>query len=243
MRFSIITLFPEFFNSIFNASLIGKAISKEIIKVEVIYLRDFADEPHKITDDRPFGGGVGMVLKPEPIFRAVEYIQEKFGEGRIILLSPKGELLNQEKVKKLSAIDHIILICGRYEGVDERVAKFLAHEEISIGDYILSGGEYASLIMVDAIARLVPGVIGKEEATEEESFKDNLLEYPHYTRPREYRGYKVPEVLLSGNHAAIRRWRREQAIINTYLKRPDLLQKANLNEEDIRFLYSLKNPS
>lgn len=241
MRFEIITIFPEFFENIFSYSIIKRAIEKKIIEINVYNLRDFTTDKHKTVDDRPFGGGAGMVFKPEPIFKAVEFIKDKTGKDlKVILLSPQGKLFNQEKAKELAKEENIVLICGHYEGVDERVAKYLADEEISIGDYVLTGGEIPALVIIDCVSRLLPKVLGKEISLEEESFSRNLLEYPHYTRPRKFRNFSVPEVLLSGNHKMIKEWRIKESLRNTYLKRPDLLKKAHLTEYEKKILLKIK---
>lgn len=209
ITFNIITIFPKIFNSYFKESLLGKAQKKGLIKIKVHDLRGFASDKHKSVDDMPYGGGVGMVLKVEPIYKAVQKIKNKNKKTRVILFSAKGKKLTQDKVKQLSKFSQLILICGRYEGVDERVAKYIADEEISIGEYVLSGGEIPAMAVVEAVSRYVRGVIGKEESLREESFsgRDKKLEYPQYTRPEEFRGFRVPKMLLSGNHKKIREWR------------------------------------
>jgi len=235
MRFTIITLFPDFFSSPLKTSILGKAIKNQKIKVNVINIRDFAVGKHKVTDDTPYGGGRGMVMKPEPIIKAIKSIKKDNSEAWVTLLSPQGRLFNQILAGELSQKRHLVLICGHYEGVDQRVRYFL-DDEISLGDFVLTGGEPAALCIIDAIARLLPGVIGKPQSLEEESFTEGLLEYPQYTRPAEYAGYKVPEILLSGHHKNIAQWRRQQAILHTLLLRPDLLSSASLTKEDKEFL-------
>ena len=225
MRIDILTIFPGIFESPLRESLLGKAIAAGLLDVRVHDIREHASGRHRQVDDEPYGGGPGMVMKPEPIFAAVEALGP--GERRIILLSPAGRRLDQALVRELAAEPWLVLICGRYEGVDERVVEGLPAEELSIGDYVLSGGELPALVVVEAVARLVPGVIGREESHERDSFgPEGLLDHPHYTRPAEFRGMRVPEVLLSGNHAEIERWRREAALEKTRRNRPDLLEGA-----------------
>ena len=235
MRFTIITLFPDFFSSPLKTSILGKAIKNQKIKVDVINIRDFAAGKHKVSDDAPYGGGKGMVMKPEPIIKAIKSIREDNSAAWVTLLSPQGRLFNQILAGELSQKRHLVLICGHYEGVDQRVRYFI-DDEISLGDFVLTGGEPAALCIIDAVARLLPGVIGKPQSLEEESFSEGLLEYPQYTRPAEYAGYKVPEILLSGHHKNIAQWRRQQAILHTLLLRPDLLSSTSLTEEDKEFL-------
>ncbi|MDL1965142.1 MAG: tRNA (guanosine(37)-N1)-methyltransferase TrmD [Candidatus Desulfofervidus auxilii] len=235
MRFTIITLFPDFFSSPLKTSILGKAIKNQKIKVDVINIRDFAAGKHKVSDDAPYGGGKGMVMKPEPIIKAIKSIREDNSAAWVTLLSPQGRLFNQILAGELSQKRHLVLICGHYEGVDQRVRYFI-DDEVSLGDFILTGGEPAALCIIDAVARLLPGVIGKPQSLEEESFSEGLLEYPQYTRPAEYAGHKVPEILLSGHHKNIAQWRRQQAILHTLLLRPDLLLSAHLTEEDKEFL-------
>ncbi|MDA2933906.1 tRNA (guanosine(37)-N1)-methyltransferase TrmD [Acidobacteria bacterium AH-259-D05] len=207
--------------------MIHQAQKKGLLETQIVDLREFAEDRRGTVDDRPYGGGEGMVLKPDLIFKAVEWCLHESGNGgHIVVLSPQGKRFDQNKAKELSLKTHLILICGRYEGVDQRVADYLAHEEISVGDFVLSGGEFAALLMVDAVCRLVPGVVGKGGSILEESFMEDLLDYPHYTRPAEFRGWKVPEVLLSGDHAAIERWRRREALQRTQKGRPDLLEEG-----------------
>jgi tRNA (guanine37-N1)-methyltransferase len=235
MRIDLLTLFPEFFLSPLNQSMLRRAQELKKVIFRVINIRDFATDRHKITDDRPFGGGPGMVMKPEPLVGAIRQVRQEDPDTGVILLSPAGRLFNQEMAVELAQRPALLLICGHYEGVDERVRHFV-DEEISIGDYVLTGGEIPALVVVDAVTRLIPGVLGNEEATAEESFQTGLLEYPHYTRPREFEGLTVPEVLLSGDHARIARWRREQALRRTKALRPELLDQATLSLEDQEFL-------
>jgi tRNA (guanine37-N1)-methyltransferase len=221
MRIDILTLFPGLFDGPLRESLLGKAIEGDLLEVRVHDIREHARDRHRSTDDYSFGGGPGMVMKPEPIFEAVESLGE--GDKRVILLSPAGRRLDQPLVRQLASQPWLVLICGRYEGVDERVVSGLHAQEVSIGDYVLSGGEVAALVMVEAVARLVPGVVGNEESLEPESFQAALLDHPHYTRPRTYRGMDVPDALLSGDHAKIADWRRGAAVEKTRRNRPDLL--------------------
>jgi tRNA (guanine37-N1)-methyltransferase len=222
VRVDVFTIFPGIFESPLRESLLGRAIASGLVDVRLHDIRDFTTDKHRQVDDDPYGGGPGMVMKPEPVFAAVGSLPEE--PKRIILLSPAGRRLDRELVRELSDEPWLVLICGRYEGVDERVAEGLPAEEISIGDYVLSGGEVPALVVLEAVTRLLPGVIGREESHERDSFEDGLLDHPHYTRPQEFRGMRVPEVLLSGDHAAIERWRREKAVEKTRRMRPDLLE-------------------
>lgn len=241
MIFNILTIFPGIFKSPLTESLLKKAMDKGLIQVRVWDLRDFATDKHRMTDDYPYGGGVGMVMKPEPIIRAVDTLKTEEPEAKAILLTPQGEPFHQRLAKRMSAHKHWILICGRYEGMDERVRFAAVDQEISIGDYILTGGEIPALVLIEAISRYLPGFLGCEQSAEEDSFSKGLLEYPQYTRPPAFRGMEVPEVLLSGNHAQIERWRHREALRRTFLRRPDLLEQALLSEEDLNFLRELKN--
>ncbi|MGQ9776825.1 MAG: tRNA (guanosine(37)-N1)-methyltransferase TrmD [Thermodesulfobacteriota bacterium] len=240
MKFDILTLFPNLFSSPFQESILRKAIAKGLIQVRIINIRDFSSESHQVVDDAPYGGGQGMVMKIEPIARAIEWIKSQNPSAWSIYLTPQGKTLHHELAKELSQRSHLILLCGRYEGVDERVREHFIDEEISIGDYILTGGEFAAMVLVDVISRLLPGVLGSDRSAIEDSFSQSLLEYPQYTRPSNFRGYSVPEVLLSGNHSAISRWRRKEALKRTYLRRPDLLGKAQLSKEDLELLEEVK---
>lgn len=214
MRFHIMTLFPEIFNSYMDESIMKRAVEKGIIEVHIYNIRDFSNNKHKKVDDYPFGGGAGMVMTPQPIYDTYKHIitTHNINNPSVIYLTPKGKVYNQSMAKQMSLKEDIILLCGHYEGIDERIIDLIVTDEISIGDYVLTGGELPALIMIDSISRLIPGVLNQEESFEEESFKDNLLEYPHYTRPRDFEGLKVPEVLLSGNHKKIDEWRREESI-------------------------------
>lgn len=238
MRIDILTTFPQMIEAVVSESVIGRARQRGMVDIEAVNLRDFTDDKHHTTDDAPYGGGPGMVMKPDPVFRAVEALtSRKAGrKTRILLMTPQGKRFDQKMAEELSRESDIIMICGRYEGVDERVREHLVTDEVSIGDYVLTGGELAAMVIADAVSRLIPGVLGDETSPEAESFSSGLLEYPQYTRPADYRGYKVPEVLLSGNHAEIEKWRREMALKRTLERRPDLLENAPLNEQDRRVL-------
>ncbi|HIC87952.1 MAG TPA: tRNA (guanosine(37)-N1)-methyltransferase TrmD [Anaerolineae bacterium] len=282
MHFDILTLFPGMFAGVFEDSIIKRARERGLITIALHNIRDYATDKHHMTDDTPYGGGGGMIMKPEPIFNAVEAVLARpprplmdlhAGQGyvcasaaemggissmadaieteiptaaasetpevSIILLSPQGRLFTQAVARELARYDRLILICGRYEGVDERVRQHLITDEISIGDYVLSGGEVPAMVIVDAVTRLLPGALGDEEATSKDSYADGLLEHPHYTRPAEYRGWRIPDILRSGHHANIARWRRQQSLRRTLERRPDLLAHANLTDEDRAFLATL----
>lgn len=238
-KFFTISIFPQLIEGLKNTGIIHQAIKKGIISIENINPRDFTNDKHKTVDDTVYGGGPGMLLKPEPIFKAYESILEKGHKPYVLITEPWGRKFDQKFAKELSQKEEILIICGRYEGVDERV-KSIIDEEVSIGDFILSGGEPAAVVIIDAVARLVPGVVGDENSLHVDSFSDNLIGYPNYTRPAEFRGMKVPEVLLSGNHKLIEKWRRWQQLERTYKKRPDLLEKAELSEEDKKILNLIK---
>jgi len=243
LNFEVLTLFPGLIEGPLNESILKRGRGKGLLNVTVRNIRDFTDDKHKTADDSPYGGGAGMVLKPEPIFRAFEAVKAAHPgeEPRSILLSPQGRLFDQKKAEQLSEErTTIVLLCGHYEAVDERVVDLLIDEELSIGDYVLTGGELAALVVIDAAARLLPGVLGDEESSYRDSFGEGLLDHPHYTRPAEFRGRKVPDVLLSGNHAEIEKWRRREALRVTLIKRPDLLGKADLMAEDRKVLEELK---
>ncbi len=234
MKIDVLTIFPEFFREVFDFGIIRRARLAGLVSINAVDVREFATDKHKMTDDRPFGGGDGMVMKPEPIFAAIENLtgtadREAYPPGtRVVLLSPQGKPFRQDDAKEFaSGTEHIVLICGRYEGVDERVNEALVTDEISIGDYVLSGGEPAAVVLVDSIVRLLPNALGSETSAENDSFSDGLLDCPHYTRPAEFRGMVVPEVLLNGNHAEIEKWRREKALEKTRLNRKDLLVGEN----------------
>ena len=231
MRFDIITIFPEIFRGVFEFGIIRRAVEAGLIELQIHDLRDFTYDRHHQVDDRPFGGGAGMVMKPEPLFRAVEALTHKTEATRVVLMSPQGKRFNQQIAKEFAEMPRLLLICGRYEGIDERVVENLVTDEVSIGDYVLSGGEIPAMVVVDAVTRLLPGALGCDESAEQDSFSNGLLDYPHYTRPSEYRGLKVPEVLLSGHHAEIDKWRREKAMEKTRKNRPDLLAEQAKPEE------------
>lgn len=239
MKIRILSLFPEMFTGVFNSSILKKAQDKEEVAIDVVNFRDYSRNKHHQVDDYPYGGGAGMVLKPEPIFNAIEALPpSSSGKRRIILLCPQGERFNQQKAEELAKEEELVFICGHYEGYDERIREHLVTDEISIGDFVLTGGELAAMTVVDSVVRLLPNVLGKAASHEQDSFSTGLLEHPHYTRPVEYRGYKVPDVLLSGNHAAIDRWRREQSLKRTFERRKDLLENAELTDTEKRMLQS-----
>jgi tRNA (guanine37-N1)-methyltransferase len=225
VRIDVVTIFPEALEPFLRASLLGKAVERGLLTTTVHNLRNYTSDPHRKVDDEPYGGGPGMVMTAQPFFDAVAAIapERTRGSPRVILLSPQGRRLTQEIARELAALAWVVLLCGRYEGVDERVADHLADEELSVGDYVLAGGEVAALVVIDAVARLVPGVVGEPASIEQDSFQEGLLDHPHYTRPASFRGHDVPEVLLSGDHAKIERWRREEAAQRTRDRRPDLL--------------------
>lgn len=238
MRIDILTLFPEMFPGVLGASILGKAQERGLVTINVVNFRQYAGNKHGTVDDTPYGGGAGMVLKPEPIFRAVEAILEEVPDTkpRIILLCPQGRTFRQEIAEELAQEKHLIFLCGHYEGFDERVRQHLATDELSIGDYVLTGGELPAMVIIDAVVRLLPGVLGNEESARTDSFATGLLEHPHYTRPADFRGWKVPEVLLSGHHANIARWRKKEALRRTMERRPDLLERLEWDDE-LRELY------
>ncbi|HEC35014.1 MAG TPA: tRNA (guanosine(37)-N1)-methyltransferase TrmD [Anaerolineae bacterium] len=240
MRFDVLTLFPEMFSGPLEASILKRARERGIISVHLHNVRDYATGRHRTTDDTPYGGGGGMVMKPEPIFAAVEAVLDGEEGVPVILLSPQGRVFTQAVAAELARHPRLVLICGRYEGVDERVRQHLINDEISIGDYVLSGGELAAMVMIDAVTRLLPGALGDPGAVFEDSHARGLLEYPHYTRPAVFRGWVVPEVLLSGDHAAITRWRQEQALQRTWERRPDLLERARLTPQERELLVRLR---
>ena len=239
MRFDVLTLFPAMFDPLMHVGVIGRAAAKRVFDIEVHNLRDWADPPHYVVDDAPYGGGGGMVMKPEPVYRALSAVRRRAPDSRVILTTPQGKTFRQEDAVAFSHTAGVIFLCGRYEGVDERIRSWV-DAEYSIGDYVLTGGEYAALVMVDAIARLVPGVLGNDASAEDDSFSDGLLEYPHYTRPAEFEGMAVPPVLVSGNHAEVARWRRRESLRRTVQRRPDLLEAVKLNEADRRFVEDLR---
>lgn len=234
MRIDILCLFPEMFASPFSHSIVKRAEGRGLVEVVTHNIRDFAHDRHATVDDYPYGGGVGMVLKPEPVFEAVEHVQQLTGATGypVVLLSPRGRLFNQGVAAELARCPQLVLICGHYEGVDERVTEHLATDELSIGDYVLTGGEIAAMVVVEAVVRLLPGVLGSDESALDESHTGGLLEYPHYTRPEQFRGLSVPPVLLSGNHGEIAAWRRRQSLLATAARRPDLLDRVTLSDKE-----------
>jgi len=242
MKIDILTLFPGLFASPFAESILGKAQERGLLEVQAFNLRDWATGKHQVTDDSPYGGGDGMVLKPEPIAAALQSLKAQSPQARVLMMTPQGKVFSQADAQRLSAESGLIFVCGRYEGFDER-ARGMVDEELSIGDVVLTGGEPAAMVMIDAIGRLLPGVLGSSGSAETDSFSDGLLEYPQYTRPVEFAGQRVPEVLLSGNHAAIAAWRREQQLRRTLHRRPDLLATAALSDSDRRILERLQQES
>jgi tRNA (guanine37-N1)-methyltransferase len=247
MQFEVFTLLPEVFPPYLESSILQRARQRGSIEVRVHNIRDYTKDRHHTTDDTPYGGGGGMVMKPEPVFEAVESvlgissIHAQPTPFPIILLTPQGRVFTQRVAEEFSRYERVALLCGRYEGVDERIREHLVTDEISVGDYVLTGGELPALLVIDAVSRLLPGVLGDPTGAEDDSHSMGLLEYPHYTRPPEFRGWKVPEVLLSGDHAKIEAWRREQALQRTFKKRPDMLEKAELSEKDKKFVEGLKS--
>jgi len=237
MRIDILTIFPGMFRGPFEESIVKRAVEKGIVQIFLHDIRDYASDRHRTVDDYPYGGGPGMVMKPEPLFAAVDDVQGQAAErGPIVLLTPQGRLFDQEVAVELAGHDRIVLICGHYEGVDARVHEHLVTDEISIGDYVLSGGELAAMVVVDAVVRQIPGVLGSPLSSADDSFAQGLLEHPQYTRPADFRGMSAPEVLLSGNHGEIARWRRQQSLLRTARRRPDLLVRADLSKEEKQWL-------
>ncbi len=236
MFFTVLTIFPEMFDPFWAHGIIRKAIEEKKILTSTINIRDYAQDRHQVTDDRPYGGGSGMVMKPEPLAGAIRDAAQRIPEAKTVLLTPQGRVFDQRMAQELASSDGLVLVCGRYEGVDERVCHDLVDYEISIGDYVLTGGELAAMIIIDAVTRLIPGVLGGEQAAEKDSFANGLLEHAHYTRPRIFEGSQVPEVLLSGHHQEIEKWRLESSLMRTLLKRSDLLQKKDLDRQEIEIL-------
>ncbi len=241
MHIDILTLFPEFFASPLHQSILKRALAGGIVQVELINLRDFAFDRHKVTDDRPFGGGPGMVLKIEPLVKAITWGRQHRPNLRVILLSPQGRVFKQAIAVELAGLNNVMLICGHYEGVDDRVQHYI-DDEISLGDFILTGGEIPALVILDAVTRLLPGSLGDEDSAQEDSLKDNLLKGPQYTRPREFNGHCVPDILFSGDHQRVAQWRRQEAVRRTWQRRPDLLTEASLTDLDRSFLEVLQAP-
>ncbi|MGA2331342.1 MAG: tRNA (guanosine(37)-N1)-methyltransferase TrmD [Syntrophales bacterium] len=240
IRFDILSVFPEMFESPLNHSILKRAQEKGMAEIHLHNIRDYAEDKHRMTDDAPYGGGGGMVMKVEPIDKALASIVSSRDNALVVLLTPQGETFNQKLAEEMSRYYRIVLVCGHYEGVDERVRDHLVDREISIGDFVLTGGELSAMVIVDAVARLIPGVLGNNESASYDSFSTGLLEYPHYTRPGSYRDWQVPEVLLSGNHREIKSWRRKESLKRTYLRRPDLLEKIELSAEDGKTLEDIK---
>jgi len=240
IRFDVLSIFPQMLHSPLSFSLLKKAQEKGLIEIGLHDIRDWTEDKHNMTDDAPYGGGCGMVMKVEPVERALAAVKRENIQPLVVLMTPQGETFNQKMAAGLAEQKQIIMICGRYEGVDERIREHLVDREISIGDYILTGGELSALVVIDAVSRLIPGVLGNEESARTESFSHGLLEYPQYTRPAEYKGLRVPDVLASGNHAQIERWQRIEAIKRTWLRRPDLLEKIELSAEDEKNLERIK---
>jgi len=233
MNFVVLTIFPEMFDPFWEHGIVGRAIDHHKIFASTLNIRDFAEDKHQVTDDRPYGGGSGMVMKPEPLAGAIRAAKRKCPDAKTILLSPQGRVFDQAAANELAAFEGLILVCGRYEGVDERISHELIDDEISIGDYVLTGGELAAMVVIDAVTRQIPGTLGGEDAAEKDSFSNGLLEHAHYTRPQVFEGRSVPEVLLSGHHGAIENWRLESAVLRTLLKRPDLLESKLLSEREL----------
>ncbi|MGN7355980.1 tRNA (guanosine(37)-N1)-methyltransferase TrmD [Paenibacillus sp. SAF-054] len=241
MKVDVLTLFPEMMDGVFRSSILGKAQEKGIVNLNAVNFRDYSGNKHGTVDDTPYGGGGGMVLKPDPIFSAVEdLLSQTSAAPRVILMCPQGETFTQQKAEELSAEEHLIFICGHYEGYDERIREHLVTDELSIGDYVLTGGELPAMVVIDSVVRLLPGVLGNETSAVTDSFSTGLLEYPHYTRPAEFRGWKVPDILLSGHHANIEVWRREQALKRTLQRRPDLLERIELTDQDRKAIKRLQ---
>lgn len=242
MKIDILTLFPEMFSGVLGQSILQKAAEKSAVCYNVVNFREYADNKHSTVDDYPYGGGAGMVLKPQPIFDAVSALKEKAisKKPRVILLCPQGERYEQRKAEELAQEDHLIFICGHYEGYDERIREHVVTDEISIGDYVLTGGELGAMVVVDSVVRLLPEVLGNQESHMKDSFSTGLLEHPHYTRPADFRGLKVPDVLISGNHKLIEEWRNKEALRRTLLRRPDLLEKIELTKEQEKWLKEVK---
>jgi len=241
MQFTVLTIFPEMFSALLvGGGIVKRAIERQHISVETLNIRDFAKDRHRVVDDRPYGGGCGMVMKPEPLAEAIRQAKKKDPEAYTLLLTPQGRIFNQSVARELAQCGGVIMVCGRYEGVDERVREHLVDDELSIGDYVLTGGELAAMVVIDTVSRLIPGTLGNEDSAQDDSFSTGLLEYPQYTRPRSFEGANVPEVLLSGDHGAIREWRRQASLVRTILNRPDLLMEQPLTRDDIEFMRKLR---
>lgn len=240
MRIDIVTIFPEMFEGVIGSSIIGRARKQELVEINLVDFREFSTNKHHTVDDTPYGGGGGMVLKPEPIFHAVESLIEAGKRPRVILTCPQGEVYSQSKALEFAQEDHLIIVAGHYEGYDERIRQHLITDEISVGDYVLTGGELPAMIIVDSVTRLLPGALGNDTSAVLDSFREGLLEYPHYTRPAEFRGWQVPDVLLSGHHGNVERWRRKESLRRTLLRRPDLLQGVEHDKLDRQLLQEVK---
>ena len=245
MKIDVLSLFPEMFSGVFGSSILKKAEEKQAVSYNVVNFREFSESKHGTVDDYPYGGGAGMVLKAQPIFSAVEHLQQQCEskKPRVILLCPQGERYNQKKAEELAAEEHLIFICGHYEGYDERIREHLVTDEISLGDYVLTGGELGAMVIIDSVVRLLPGVLGNEDSPVKDSYSSGLLEHPHYTRPHDFRGYKVPETLMSGNHKKIDEWRMKESLRRTYTRRPDLLEHIQLTEQEKKWLDEIKKES
>lgn len=244
MNIDILTLFPEMFDGVLNSSILKRAVDKNKFQYNLVNFRDYTTNKHQKVDDYPYGGGAGMVLSPQPIFDAVNALKEKKnGKPRVILMCPQGQPYNQRKAEELALEDHLIFICGHYEGYDERIREHLVTDEISIGDYVLTGGELGAMVVIDSIVRLLPDVLGNKDSAPQDSFSTGLLEHPHYTRPASFRGMNVPDILLSGDHAKIETWRRQESLNRTYKRRPELLDEIILNETDKKIIENIKNDS
>lgn len=245
MKIDVLSIFPEMFSGVLGHSILKKAEEKQAVSYQIVNFRDFADNRHQTVDDYPYGGGAGMVLKPQPIFDAVENLVQKAEakKPRVVLMCPQGERYTQKKAEELSQEEHLIFICGHYEGYDERIREHLITDEISIGDYVLTGGELGAMVVIDSVVRLLPGVLGSEESHIQDSFSTGLLEHPHYTRPADFRGMKVPDVLISGNHRLIEEWRKKESLRRTHLRRPDLLEEIELPSEMQKLLAEIRNQS
>ncbi len=241
MNFHVLTLFPEMIEQGVGTSITGRAMDKGLISVNAVNIRDYAGNKHGQVDDYPYGGGAGMVMQPGPVYRSYESVVEKIGyKPRVVYMTPQGKVFNQKMAEEFAKEENLVFLCGHYEGIDERVLDMIVTDHVSIGDYVLTGGELPSMVMIDCISRLVPGVLHNDVSAEFESFQDNLLEYPQYTRPAEFEGVKVPDILLSGDHAKVDRWRREQSLKRTLERRPDLLEEAVLQKEDLKYLEKQK---
>jgi tRNA (guanine37-N1)-methyltransferase len=242
MKIDFLTLFPEMFDGVLQSSILKKAQEKKAVQFQVINFRKYSDNKHQTVDDYPYGGGAGMVLKPQPVFDAVKQLSDPFSKPpRIVLLCPQGERFTQQKAEELAKEEHLMFVCGHYEGYDERIRTYLVTDELSIGDFVLTGGELPAMVIADSVVRLLPGVLGKEESHLQDSFSTGLLEHPHYTRPSDYEGMKVPDILLSGDHAKIDEWRKKESLRRTYLRRPDLLNEYTLSEQEKKWIEEWKN--